>query len=718
MSAIAAPVSVAAKAPAPRRPWGRWLLAGLLGLGLAAWLGATFLLDPWLRRTLEEKVSTASHGHYRLRVGQLHTSLWQRGVELRALHLTTTGAAGPTDSLPAAELALGQLRLRGLGLWALLRGRGVPVDSIRLDSLAVVLGPLPTGAGSDKPLYARLPGSGLRLGYLTVRHLHGRYGPATQPQINLAHADLTARDLRLSAAGTADSARVGGAATVAGRAQGLAVRVPGHAVHLRRLRFSTKARQLVLDSLVMNPAQPIGPQRSAALRLRLTLPQLTLTGLDAAALSRGRFRADSLGLRRPEVACTLPATPPPPLHELLAPYLSECRLSTIWVGGGQLRVAGLPQAPTITQVQLAGHHLQVLPRTPVPRIYYAGHWQLRTGPATLSLDAPYYHLSWSQLQADTRRQQLTLRRVLVLPTMSVVALARRKGHQAAHLTVKVPELRLAGLDFGAAANQQELRATSLTVSGPRVSTQSDGRFAQNPNLSHVTPEAFRKVPFRFAMERLRVVGATITSRYRAPREARPGIIQITDFAGTLHNVSNDPARMSARRPLTGTASALLQGQCRMRVQLRANMLDPAGRHTVSGTFGPASLSLLNSMTIPTRGIRFRRGRIQHISFRMQLDQQAARGTMQARYADLKLQRLNRQNKPGLLHRLETTVINGLFIRDNNPRKPGQALQPGNMHSGRERRYSVFTLWRQGLVSGLLNSAGVPAPLAKKLSESD
>ncbi|RFP64051.1 hypothetical protein D0N36_16095 [Hymenobacter lapidiphilus] len=718
MPAISAPVSVAAKAPAPRRPWGRWLLAGLLGLVLAAWLGGTFLLDPWLRRTLEDKVSTASHGRYRLRVGQLHTSLWRRGVELRAMHLTTNPTAGPADSLPAAELALGRLRLRGLGLWALLRGQEVPVASVRLDSLAVVLGPLPAGAGPGEPLYARLPGAGLRLGYLTVRHLHGRYGPATRPQIRVAHADLTARDLRLSAAGAADSVRVGGAAALAGRAQGLAVRVPGHEMRLRRLRFSTKARQLVLNSLAVNPEQPISPQRSAALRLRLALPQLTLTGLDAAALSRSRFRADSLGLRRPGLACTLPTTPPPPLHELLAPYLRECRLNTLWVSGGQLRVAGLPQAPTVTQVQLAGHDLRVLPRTRVPRIYYATHWQLRTGPATLSLDAPYYHLSWDQLQADTRRQQLTLRRVLVLPTLSVVELARRKGHQAAHLTVKVPELRLAGLDFGAAANRHEVRAASLTVSQPQVSSQSDGRFAHNPNISFVTPEAFREVPFRFAVGRLRVVGATITSQYRAPREARPGIIQIKDFAGALRNVSNDPARMSARRPLTGTATALLQGQCRMRVQLRANMLDPAGRHTVSGTFGPAPLDLLNSMTIPTRGIRFRRGQIQHISFQMQLDQQAARGTMQARYADLNLQRLNRQNKPGLLHRLETTVINEVFIRDDNPRKPGQPLQPGNMHSGRERHYSVFTLWRQGLISGLLNSAGVPAPLAKKLSEAE
>jgi hypothetical protein len=90
--------------------------------------------------------------------------------------------------------------------------------------------------------------------------------------------------------------------------------------------------------------------------------------------------------------------------------------------------------------------------------------------------------------------------------------------------------------------------------------------------------------------------------------------------------------------------------------------------------------------------------------------------MWAEYEDLKLVLLNRQNERGVLHRLETTLVNGLLLRDDNPRRPGQPLKPGAIASRRELRYSVFTLWRQGIVSGMLHSAGVPAPLAQRLSE--
>lgn len=51
---------------------------------------------------------------------------------------------------------------------------------------------------------------------------------------------------------------------------------------------------------------------------------------------------------------------------------------------------------------------------------------------------------------------------------------------------------------------------------------------------------------------------------------------------------------------------------------------------------------------------------------------------------------------------------------NNPH-PSDRLVVGDMTSRHKLRFSVFTLWRQGLISGLLNSAGVPGKLTQKLS---
>jgi hypothetical protein len=190
------------------------------------------------------------------------------------------------------------------------------------------------------------------------------------------------------------------------------------------------------------------------------------------------------------------------------------------------------------------------------------------------------------------------------------------------------------------------------------------------------------------------------------------------LTGVLANISNNPRRMNAAHPMTGHVTGRIQQVGAAQLSLRANVLDPSGAHTISGRFGAMPLAMLNSMTLPTRGLRLRSGQIEQMHFQMQLDRQMARGMLWATYHDLKLQILNRENRPGILHRLETSVVNGVFLRDNNPRKPGEELKPGKMNSSRELRYSVFSLWRQGLVSGMLNSAGVPEGLAKKLSEAE
>ena len=73
--------------------------------------------------------------------------------------------------------------------------------------------------------------------------------------------------------------------------------------------------------------------------------------------------------------------------------------------------------------------------------------------------------------------------------------------------------------------------------------------------------------------------------------------------------------------------------------------------------------------------------------------------------------------PCWLSRISSKLLNGIVIRDENPRGLGpDRLKVGSLQSRRDLRVSVFSLWRQGLVSGLLNSIGAPKKVAQTISE--
>ena len=106
-------------------------------------------------------------------------------------------------------------------------------------------------------------------------------------------------------------------------------------------------------------------------------------------------------------------------------------------------------------------------------------------------------------------------------------------------------------------------------------------------------------------------------------------------------------------------------------------------------------------------------------FDLQANRQGTTGTMRAEYSGLRLELLGYKDeeiKQPPLKRVISKAANVAVIRDQNPRKRGE-LVTGEMTSTREPRFSVFALWRQGIVSGLFHSIGIPQKIAQKLSES-
>ena len=318
----AAPVPTAAASapPRPRRRGLYWLL-GLAGLALAVALALFFLLDPWLRRSLEKQVAQQTHGQYQLRVGALHSSLWHRNLRLD--HLRLRPAAAVADTLPRLRLDLARLRVSGVGLWALLRRQLVPIDSVvldsaRLDVLALARKP---AKNAGRPLHEQLPLHlpGLRIGYLGLRRVQARYAPAAPPSGQFARADVVARRLLISPAGAADTQRLAYAASWQLAVRQFQARAAGHTLRLGRATFATASQRLECDSLRIREPAP-GQGKPGAVRINLGLPRAVLTGLRAAAWQHTRhFQADSLLLETPDLAFTPPNKPPPDLWQLLQP---------------------------------------------------------------------------------------------------------------------------------------------------------------------------------------------------------------------------------------------------------------------------------------------------------------------------------------------------------------------------------------------------------------
>jgi len=196
------------------------------------------------------------------------------------------------------------------------------------------------------------------------------------------------------------------------------------------------------------------------------------------------------------------------------------------------------------------------------------------------------------------------------------------------------------------------------------------------------PEELLNLPVLVDSRRLDLINGNLYSGYRSPLTPIPGTLSINRFNGTFHNLSNAPQRQTPAAPLTGKAHTYLQNRCRLDAQVSMYLLDPLGHHRVWGSFGPGPFSMLNSMTVPTRLVEFKKGDVQRLRFDMQLDRQQATGTMWAEYSGLQLELLaagtawlrGTRNKKDLAqtHRVESGECAG------HPRpEPAQARRVGD-----------------------------------------
>ncbi|MGI4863295.1 MAG: hypothetical protein ACRYFZ_05180 [Janthinobacterium lividum] len=704
------------------RPWGRWLRWGLgilLGLlvlvALAIWLG----FDPWLRRTLEHKVSEQTHGQYQLQINHLETKFGPRALHLRGLALRPT-AATVADTLPRVQLRLARLDLSGVGVLALLRGHTAPVDSLVLDSLQVQVlalakkpAPHPTA-----PFYEQHP---LQLGYLALRHTGGTLGPADAPTAQVTRAEVQARDLLITSAGAADTQRLAFAAAWQAVLRYPQGRLGGHIIALATATFSSEKQTFSVDSLSIEPPAP-GQGTPGATQVAFLMPQLRVRGLQAAAWQhQQRFRADSVVAQQPRLSFRPPAQAPPPLWELIQPLAHRADIRHFRINDGFMAITGLQHKPVVRHVFAVGEALRVDSvggHAGGRRILYARSWAARSGRITATFDAPAYPASIERVFLNTQTGAMRLTGLALRPIYSPIQLNRRKGYQVTQVRIQMPELRAQGFDFNLLSDHSHLRIARLTAERPWLGLGSDGRGPIDPHQSVMTPEAVRKLRLHLEIARFDIHNATIYTTYRSGRTPRLGTFTISELTGTLRNVSNNPRSQTVAHPLTASATALVEGRSRLQAHLTAPLLDAQGRHHLWGSFGAAPLTILNHITVPTKLLGFKSGNIQLITFDLHANRRQITGTMQARYTDLKFEFFKYKDgelKKPLFTRLKNGLVN-VVVRDNNPRPSGRFVT-GDMTSRRELQSSVFSAWRQGLISGLLNSAGVPSKMAQKLSQS-
>lgn len=306
------------------------------------------------------------------------------------------------------------------------------------------------------------------------------------------------------------------------------------------------------------------------------------------------------------------------------------------------------------------------------------------------------------------------------PAMGRYDFLRTKGYQDNTIDAFVEEVRLEDIDFDAYFINKNMKAHVLRINGLALDIFRDKRIPRKEGVIKPMPqELMQNAPFDLELDSVIVQNGLVRYQEFAPKAMLPGSICFEEV-----NASISPFVMrksSEEFPLKSSmlsAAAKLMGEGE--VKLNANMFfGPPYPMDVDVELGEFDLYLLNTMLANSVFIKVLDGRVTDGKWDFRMDDDVAKGKMNFRYKDLKIEFLDSltlergKGKLGIM-----TFLANTFTKSNNPRKFFNHRVTSPVYFERDKSKFIFGGWWRATFSGLKGTVGLGQPKVPKRKEEE
>jgi hypothetical protein len=294
------------------------------------------------------------------------------------------------------------------------------------------------------------------------------------------------------------------------------------------------------------------------------------------------------------------------------------------------------------------------------------------------------------LLASLTDSTLEVQGVAVKPTLSDGAFARSQRYRRGLMKTSIGRVAVQGLDVGAFALGQGLRARRIQLDSLRLEITSDRRRPANPTQQRYrTPQGWMADFDRtISVDSVLFRDGEIVYRERRGDHAQAGVITFARLDAVAANVRHYVGRRNSGDPMTLRATAHLQNVGRLDVQFVVPLDAPRFNMTFRGTLGAMPAASLNVFVRETFPLRISKGQIVGMSFRATVVNGVAVGTITPRYNDLRVA-VTRRGSGGILgsggllggaaRGIASLVGNWTQLRSNNPDDAEAVPRSGTIH---------------------------------------
>ncbi|KER09492.1 MAG: hypothetical protein HY22_11200 [[Candidatus Thermochlorobacteriaceae] bacterium GBChlB] len=319
-----------------------------------------------------------------------------------------------------------------------------------------------------------------------------------------------------------------------------------------------------------------------------------------------------------------------------------------------------------------------------------------------------YGVKCGDIRISTKDSLLTIDSLSLAPIVTDTELFREQKYRTDRFKLRLDRLRGTAIDYKGWVFGKGIIAKTLEMSGLVIDVLTDKRYPISrqkfiPTMPH---EAFRALPIRVAVDSIIVHNGNIRYSVQNPHEKSPRSLFFSKVDAAITNLNNDSLKMTDETPAVLKASAYLMGTGKVSLVLDLPLLSETFSMRYHGELGRFDVKQLNSFAASEARVMFPSGKVERVSFSVEVEDGFATGSVQAIYKDLSLKVLpqNRKYQAGLLEGVISFVANTFVVHRECKIEKGKPLRSGKIAVRKKKEKAFFeffweTLWQgiQGVI---------------------
>lgn len=291
----------------------------------------------------------------------------------------------------------------------------------------------------------------------------------------------------------------------------------------------------------------------------------------------------------------------------------------------------------------------------------------------------------------------------VVPNHSEYVFASLNPFQKVRIEADITGITFHNFSIANYIKSRDIVCTYVEVENMEMLAFKDRR----KTFNHIDRPTFQQMIYdhhgALNIDSLAILNGNIIYTEHSKNASSKGSISFNDVNTRIYNITNDTIYKSEKVYLELKAYALLMGESKINISLKARIFDSQNTFAINGTLSEMEASTLNPILEKSISTTINSGKINSIYFSFSANNSRASGNLKILYQDLHFTLLNREvdDDIAIMPQIKSFIAN-VIVLEANP-MPGKEERPGTIDYERDPERFLFGYIFKSVLSGIKSS---------------